>query len=149
MEKLVLDNTRDENDFYQLEIDDNGNYIEFDLADIGLAERIMSAGDELEKLALEEEEEKERIMTEETNSVKQARRLIELSSRVDKKKRELFDSFLGEGTCEKIFGNRKTEKQYFKLLEALEPHFKKMNFQIRKGKEKLAEKYLPKDEEVI
>lgn len=148
MEKLILDNTRDENDYYQLEINDNGDYIEFDLTDIGLAERIMNAGDNLKKL--DEQEVEEMIEIEkETDEVLKARKLIELASRKDKEKRKLFDSFLGEGTCNKIFGQRKNEEQYFKLLDALEPHFKKMNLQLKKAKIKLANKYLPKDEDVM
>ena len=148
MEKLILDNTRDENDYYQLEINDNGDYIEFDLTDIGLAERIMNAGDKIHNLVRGEQEEIKKIEEEKDEMVK-ARKLIKLSSEMDREKRKLFDSFLGEGTCDKIFGQKKNEEQYFKLLEALEPHFKKMNLQLRKAKQKLANKYLPKDEDVM
>ena len=96
MEKLILDNTRDENDYYQLEINDNGDYIEFDLTDIGLAERIMNAEDNLKKLSMEEAEEQSKI-EEEKDEIVKARKLIELASWKDKEKRKLFDSFLGEG----------------------------------------------------
>ena len=147
MEKLNL-NLRNEEDFYKLELPD-GSIIEFDLTDIGLAERIMNSSDELEKMAMEEDKEIAEITENEKDPIKQARRLIELSSRADRKKRELFDSFLGVGTCDKLFGARKNEEQYFRLLEALEPHFKKMNVQIRKAKIKLADRYLPKDEDVM
>lgn len=147
MEKLNL-NLRNEEDFYKLELPD-GSVIEFDLTDIGLAERIMNASDELEKMAREEDKEIADITENEKDPIKQARRLIELSSRADRKKRELFDSFLGIGTCDKLFGARKNEEQYFILLKALEPHFEKMNVQIRKAKIKLADKYLPKDEDVM
>ena len=147
MEKLNL-NLRNEEDFYKLELPD-GSIIEFDLTDIGLAERIMNSSDELEKMAMEEDKEIAEITENEKDPIKQARRLIELSSRADRKKRELFDSFLGVGTCDKLFGARKNEEQYFRLLEALEPHFEKMNVQIRKAKIKLADRYLPKDEDVM
>ena len=149
MEKLIINNKRDESEFYQLEINDNGDYIEFDLTDIGLAERIMNASDELYKLIEKEHEQIKQIEEQEKDEIERTRKLIKLDVQIDDEKRKLFDSFLGEGTCQKIFGNRRSEGQYFSLLEALEPHFKNMNVQIRKAKQKLAEKYLPKDEDVM
>lgn len=149
MEKLIINNNRDESEFYQLEINDNGDYIEFDLTDIGLAERIMNASDDLFKLVDYEHEQIQKIEEQEKDEIEKTRKLIKLDVEVDNKKRQLFDSFLGEGTCQKIFGNKRSEGQYFSLLEALEPHFKKMNIQIRKAKQKLADKYLPKHEDVM
>ncbi len=153
MEKLILDNLVDEEDIYRLELPD-GSVIEFDLLDIGLAEKIMNAGDKLEELGKHEEEELNKIL-EEKDEIIQARKLIEYKTNKDKERRKIFDSFLGKGTCDKIFGDKKTDSQYYKLLDALEPHFKKMNIQlnseerIKKAKEKLANKYMPKDEDVM
>ena len=153
MEKLILDNLVDEEDVYRLELPD-GSVIEFDLLDINLAENIMNAEDELRRMGENEQEELRKIF-EEKDEVVLGRKLIQYKVNKDKKRRELFDSFLGKGTCDKLFGNKKKDSQYFILLDALTPHFKKMNELIndeerfQRTKQKLANKYMPKDEDVM
>ena len=61
----------------------------------------------------------------------------------------LFDSFLGEGACQKIFGNKDNYGQYALLMDALEPHFSKMELKLDKAKKKLASKYLQQNKDVI
>ena len=54
--------------------------------------------------------------------------------------REIFDSFLGEGACQKIFGDKERYGQYNRLMDALEPHFNKMKIDLDKAKKRIIEK---------
>ena len=63
--------------------------------------------------------------------------------------RKEFDSFLGEGACQKIFGDANYYCMYLQLFDALEPHFKKMEIKLEKGKEILANKYLNNTKDVL
>ena len=63
--------------------------------------------------------------------------------------RSLFDSFLGEGACQKIFGNTDRYGMFEDLLNALQPHFDKMKIDLDKIKKELVEKYSPKSKKVI
>lgn len=147
MEKLILE--RDENDYYRLEINDKGDFIEFDLTDIGLAERVMKASEEIDKLHKEYTEKEIKVNEEIKDETERAKQFIKLECEKDKELRKQFDSFLGEGACQKIFGNKKNYGQYMMLMEALEPHFAKMQIQMKKAKNKLAQKYLPKKNDVM
>lgn len=144
MEKLVLE--KDKEDLYILEVNDKGDTIEFDLTDIGLAERILKASDKIIEI---DKKYKEQLETIDCNKEEDIKKLIELEVEKSKKMRELFDSFLGDGACQKIFGDKNNYGQFLSLMEALEPHFAKMKIKIDKAKRKLADKYIIKNKEVI
>lgn len=144
MEKLVLEKNKE--DLYILEVNDKGDTIEFDLTDIGLAERILKASDKIIEI---DKEYKEQLETIDCNKEEDIKKLIELEVEKSKKMRELFDSFLGDGACQKIFGDKNNYGQFLNLMEALEPHFAKMKIKINKAKRKLADKYIIKNKEVI
>lgn len=147
MEKLVIERNRE--DFYRLQINDTNDYIEFDLTDISLPERVMNAADNIAKMDIDYQREKEEITKNVTNEEEKVRKLIQLEKEKSLAMRKEFDSFLGEGSCQKIFGNANYYGMYLQLFEALEPHFKKMEIKLKKGKEKLAKKYLNNDSDVI
>ena len=140
MEKLVIE--RNKEDFYRLQINDTDDYIEFDLTDISLPERVMNAADNIAKLDAEYQKEKENIVSTCENEEEKVRKLIRLEKEKSLAMRKEFDSFLGDGSCQKIFGNANYYGMYLQLFDALEPHFKKMQIKLKKGKEKLAKKYL-------
>lgn len=148
MEKLILE--RDKEDFYILEVNDKGETIEFDLTDIGLAERIMNASDRILEIDKDYQEKTIKISEEfKDNQVEMVRNIIKLEKEKSKEMRTLFDSFLGEGACQKIFGNKDNYGQYAVLMDALEPHFSKMELKLDKAKKKLASKYLQQNKDVI
>lgn len=147
MEKLEIKRNRE--DFYRLQINDTNDYIEFDLTDISLPERVMNAADNIAKMDIDYQREKEEITKNVTNEEEKVRKLIQLEKEKSLAIRKEFDSFLGEGSCQKIFGNANYYGMYLQLFEALEPHFKKMEIKLKKGKEKLAKKYLNNDSDVI
>lgn len=137
---------RDREDFYILEINDKGDYVEFDLTDIGLAEKILKASENIFRIDAEckkgktdiyemYKDEKERLVQE----------TINLENKKSDETAKEMDSFLGEGTCKKIFGDKKNIGQYLMLLDALEPHFAKMEIKIDKAKRKLVQKYMVDD----
>ena len=147
MEKLVLEKNLD--DYYILEVNDKGDTIEFDLTDIRLPQLIMEAGDNMEKLGNEYAKKEKEILESSKTEEEKVRELFEIENEHSKELRKLFDSFLGEGACYKIFGNKESFGQYNKLMEALEPHFKKMKFKRYKAQERLANKYIEKKSDVI
>lgn len=147
MEKLEIKRNRE--DFYRLQINDTNDYIEFDLTDISLPERVMNAADNIAKMDIDYQKEKEEIAKNITSEEEKVRKLIQLEKEKSLAMRKEFDSFLGEGSCQKIFGNANYYGMYLQLFEALEPHFKKMEIKLKKGKEKLAKKYLNNDSDVI
>lgn len=147
MEKLVIE--RNKEDFYRLQINDTNDYIEFDLTDISLPERVMNAADNIAKLDAEYQKEKENIVSTCENEEEKVRKLIRLEKEKSLAMRKEFDSFLGDGSCQKIFGDANYYGMYLQLFNALEPHFKKMQIKLKKGKEKLAKKYLNNDGDTI
>lgn len=147
MEKLVLEQNRD--DYYILEVNDKGDTIEFDLTDIRLPQLIMEAGENMEKLGKKYSEKAKEIEQNNKTDEEKAKAYMALDSKHAKEMRTLFDSFLGEGACQKIFGNKESYGQYNRLLDALEPHFKKMKFKRDKAQERLAQKYMEKKSDVM
>ena len=147
MEKLEIKRNRE--DFYRLQINDTNDYIEFDLTDISLPERVMNAADNIAKMDIDYQREKQEIINNNRDEEQRIRKLINLEKEKSLAMRKECDSFLGEGTCQQIFGNANYYGMYLQLFEALEPHFKKMEIKLKKGKEKLAKKYLNNDSDVI
>lgn len=148
MEKLILEKNRE--DYYILEVNDKGDTIEFDLTDIGLAERIMNSSD---KIAEQDKKYQKRVVelseTFKDDEVQLTREIIKLEKEQCQEMRKLFDDFLGEGACQKIFGDKNHYGQFNKLLDALEPHYKKMELKMQKAKRKLADKYMEKEKDVM
>lgn len=147
MEKLVIERNRE--DFYRLQINDTDDYIEFDLTDISLPERVLNAADNIAKMDIDYQKEKEEIAKKYEDEATRIRKLIALEREKSIAMRKEFDSFLGEGACQKIFGDTNYYGMYLQLFDTLEPHFKKMEINLKKGKEKLAKKYLNEEKDVI
>lgn len=146
MEKLILNKT----DTYKLEVNDNGDYIEFDLTDLSLPKKIMEASENLERINNEYLTELSKIEERykgDKISITKETILLEESKCLQMRKE--FDSFLGEGACQKIFGDINRYGMFEELFEGLEPHFAKMKINIKKVKEKLVNKYLPKRNDVM
>ena len=144
-----LEIKRNREDFYRLQINDTDDYIEFDLTDIGLPEKILNASDNIFKIDSDYQKKIKEIINNNQDEGQRIRKLINLEKEKSLAMRKEFDSFLGEGSCQKIFGNANYYGMYLQLFEALEPHFKKMEIKLKKGKEKLAKKYLNDKKDVL
>ncbi len=146
MEKLELKNK----DIYQLEVNDSGDYIEFDLTDISLPVKAINLSENIVKIDKEYMEEILKIDQEyKDEEIEKIKKVADLELKKCYELRKTFDEFLGEGACQKIFGNKNNYGMFNELLEALEPHFDKMKINIKKAKEKLVNKYLPKKNDVM
>lgn len=143
MEKLRVNK-----DVYRIEVNDNGEYIEFDLLDIDLPMKLMNGAESLKK--------EERIYRQKSNALRKQYKdkelyvkMYDLDRDYCNKLRNIFDSFLGEGACQKIFGNTNRINMFNDFMEQLEPHLDKMELNIQGIKEKLYNKYISKDKKVL
>jgi len=143
MEKLVFNETNDA--IYKLQLNDSDIVLEFDLLDMNLLSRMLKATENLEHIdekyqKLAEENEKN------TNKIEKIKNQIKLDEQYAKEMRENLDSFLGEGMCQKIFGNKERYGQYNRFMGALAPHFEKMNFDVKKAKKQIIEQLKQQEE---
>lgn len=138
------------NETYKIEVNDNGDYIEFDLTDINLTSNVLNASEKIAKINKEYKKEMLEITKKYSDNKKE---MIKQETKCENEKcqklRIEFDSFLGKGACQKIFGDKNCYGMFNDLLDALEPHFENMKIDIKKQKKKLIEKYMPKQNEVI
>lgn len=144
-----LEIKRNREDFYKLQINDTDDYIEFDLTDIGLPEKILNASDNIFKIDGDYQKKIKEIDENCTDEVENLKQKLKLEKDKCVEMRKEFDSFLGEGACQKIFGDTNYYGMFLQLFDALEPHFKKMEIKLKKGKEILANKYLNDKKDVL
>lgn len=144
-----LEIKRNREDFYRLQINDTDDYIEFDLTDIGLPEKILNASDNIFKIDSDYQKKIKEIDENCTDKVENLKQKLKLEKDKCVEMRKEFDSFLGAGSCQKIFGDTNYYGMFLQLFDALEPHFKKMEIKLKKGKEILAKKYLNDKKDVL
>lgn len=142
-------------DTYIIEVNDAGETIEFDLVDISLPMRFNKAYLEVEKslrwlegqIALKDKEtsdsEKVGLLT------KGEEKLLKAWDKAFKDMRKAMDNFLGEGGCQKVFGDRNYLEMWSDLFDALEPHIEKMGIRSEDIKNRIKAKYSKKDEGVL
>lgn len=140
-------------DIYVIEVNDEGDTIEFDLVDIELPLKAKRCGEEIykleKKLKMDIQVIKKKPDVKGKYMSKNEEDLLKLYKEHFRKEREIIDGFLGKNACKKIFGDRNYIGMYDDLAEQLEPHFKKMQINVDKVKDRLLEKYSPKSKNVI
>lgn len=149
---------------YRIEVNDNGEYIEFDLSDVGLNFKLYEAIEKIQKVEsetkLKEQELLKKIVDEGNDEVytKNKKELAKLEFETFQKMRIIMDSFLGEGACQKIFGDYNGYDMFDLLLEELskprkelenKSHFDKMQLKSSDVKDKLMKKYAKNKKAVI
>ena len=142
-------------DVYIIEVNDAGETIEFDLVDISLPMRFNKAYVDVEKslrwlegqIALKDKEasdsEKVGLLT------KGEEKLLKAWDKAFKDMRKAMDNFLGEGGCQKVFGDRNYLEMWSDLFDALEPHIEKMGIRNEDIKNRIKAKYSKQDEGVL
>lgn len=142
-------------DIYTIEVNDQGETIEFDLVDIELAFKAERAFNEVSRIAndlkgklviidkQEDHQQKGKLMT------KNEEARVNAYREAFKQMRIAMDTFLGEGACQKIFGSRNYLEMYDDLAKALEPHFEKMKLNVDGVSERIKAKYSNKDDGVL
>jgi hypothetical protein len=148
---------------YVIEVNDNGDTISFDTSDAGLTSRLAKVLDKLNVLVREYEAKAAEIKAqpdEPRNSVpvfnsetggKETKTLItknqyetsELIGRFYTQARAAMDLFLGEGACQKIFGDKNYYNMFNDLTAQLEPHFQRMGINAQKLRETGVKKHAP------
>lgn len=142
-------------DIYTIEVNDNGDTIEFDLVDIELPFKCDRALSEVNriyrelqaKLVIIEKKEDHKLANEFMTANEKAK--LEAHKTAFKEMRVAMDAFLGEGACQKIFGDRNYVEMFDDLFEALQPHFEKMKLNTQGITERIKAKYSKKDDGVL
>ncbi|MEL4106778.1 hypothetical protein AAFA46_08085 [Oscillospiraceae bacterium WX1] len=148
---------------YIIEVSDNGDTISFDTSDTGLTSKLASTFDKINALVKEYEIKASEIEAQSdepysTTTIKnnetgqtEVKTLItknqyESSKLIDRfyvDARAAMDTFLGEGACKKIFGDKNYYNMFNDLTKQLEPHFKKMGINAEKLKETGVQRHSP------
>lgn len=142
MEKLRIKR----NDLYEIEVNDNGDTILFDLGDIELPLKFQKCLEQFEKIK-EKIKAKEVVLSKKEDVKKgyflteSEKELILFTKDMYMEMRKAFDMFLGEGACQKIFGDNNWTTMFDDFLEALAPHLEKMKLTQDKVNETIVNKY--------
>ena len=144
---------------YVIEVNDKGDTISFDLSDFRLPAKLLNVYNNLETLTEKYDEESKTILGREDTIAKTVKTIdkegnekeeniskntLDIMALTDKyytDARVILDEFLGQGACQKIFGDSNYESMFDDLLEQLEPHFKKMGLNYQKLQKGLVNKY--------
>lgn len=142
-------------DIYTIEVNDNGDTIEFDLVDIELpfkAERALAEVNRIYKelqgkLVIIEKREDHKLSGEIMTANEKAK--LDAHRTAFKEMRVAMDAFLGAGACQKIFGDRNYVEMYDDLFEQLAPHFEKMKLNTEGITARIKDKYSKKADGVL
>ena len=142
-------------DIYTIEVNDKGETIEFDLVDVELPFKCERAWAEVNRIS--KELQAQLVIINKQEDVKQKDKLLTLKEektldayrKAFKEMRAAMDSFLGEGACQKIFGDRNYLEMFNELFEELKPHLEKMELTSHGIMERIKNKYGKKDDGVL
>lgn len=140
---------------YTIEVNDKGETIQFDLEDLELPFKLDEAYRKVNKIANAVKakrliiEKKEDIKSPDGIMSSREREIMLLYKESFKQMREAMDCFLGEGGCQKIFGDVNYLTMYDDLLEELKPHIKKMNLNVGSVIERIEKKYSDSSDNVL
>lgn len=134
-------------DAYIIEVNDNGDTIEFDITDIELPFKLERAkqkaadatkwlkGQQVIIAKKQDTAKKGDFMT-----VKE-RATLEAYRECFKRMREAVDEFAGAGASDKIFGDKNFLEMFNVFMEQMEPHFDKMQLKGVDIRKRIEEKY--------
>lgn len=149
---------------YRLEVNDKHEYIEFDLSDVSLNFKLYQAIEDVQKVqqevSIKERELMQKILKENKKDIytENKKELSKLEYDTFMKMRKIMDSFLGDGACQKIFGDWNGYDMFDLLLDELskprkelcnKSHLDKMHLKVSDVEKKLVEKYKKNQEGVI
>ena len=140
MEKLRVE----KENVYKIEVNDKGEYIEFDLLDI----KLINASEELKKQKEIYKEKNEKLKNENLNPTEDMLKQYEIDKEFCQTMRDALDSFLGENACQKIFGDTNRIAMFDDFFAQLEPHLDKIIINVEQIKKDLIEKYKPMENKI-
>lgn len=142
-------------DIYTIEVNDAGETIEFDLVDVELPFKCDRAFREVSRIDKDLKAKLVIISKQEDHPIKGSimtaneEAVVKAYNDAFREMRIAMDAFLGDGACQKIFGDRNYLDMYIDLEEALEPHLKKMQLNTEGISKRIREKYGKKDDGVL
>lgn len=141
-------------DVYKIEVNDRGEYIEFDLNDIGLQVKCYETIEKMQELEKEAEKKEAELSTrmsaEKMDFIEANKLSTQLQNETFTNARKIMDNFLGEGACQKIFGDRNYFEMFDDLFDELsrkrpelggKSHFDKMGFKAQNINQRIMNKY--------
>lgn len=140
MDKIKIDNEN----VYKIEINDNGDYIELDLLDIELPIKFINAGKTLERETKIYNNKVKALENQYKDDVKTyLYKRLDVDRTYCKKMREMFDSWLGEGTSQKVFGSKNRIGMFDEFYNQLVPILNDIQLNFEQIKENLLKRYNP------
>ena len=135
---------------YTIEVNDKGETISLDLTDSALYKNMEDTFKKLSKISQTMKEKLDSV--EKINDKKEKDDFlskkeiaqIELLDEFYKESRNAIDNFLGEGACQKIFGDKNFITMFEDLFKALNPCFKEMKNRVIDNEDEIRKKYLSK-----
>lgn len=150
MEKLRVE----KKNIYTIEVNDNGDTIEFDLRDIlGLNIKLTKALKRIDEI--ERNIKNELYILNKKPDVKgkylsrNEEEFLKLWEKSFNEMRSAMDIFLGENACQKIFGDSNYIGMFDDLMEQLKPHLEKMKINLKSVAKQIEEKYSTTEKKVI
>lgn len=135
---------------YTIEVNDEGENIDFDISDTGLASKMVRAFDKIKEIDERPDEPFKKVVIDGEEKTLITRNQYDGAQLMDElyfKARESLDTFLGVGACQKIFGNSNYQSMFKDLADQLKPHFEKMGLNAQNLKAKVVSKYSPNRED--
>ena len=140
MDKIKINNEN----VYEIEINDNGDCIELDLLDIELPIKFINAGKTLERETKIYNNKVKALENQYKDDVKTyLYKRLDVDRTYCKKMREMFDSWLGEGTSQKVFGNKNRIGMFDEFYNQLVPILNDIQLNFEQIKENLLKRYNP------
>jgi hypothetical protein len=146
-----MHNLRIENkDIYTIQVNDKGDCIQFDLADISLKAKCYEALENLETIGKKYQELFKQIKTDKEMAI--------VENQMFKEMRNAMDIFLGENACQKIYGDRNYYDMFNDLMAELskkrpelkgKSHFDMLSLNSQKIQERIMKKYQKNVKNVI
>ena len=134
-------------DVYIIEVNDNGDTIEFDITDIELTfklERALKKAQEARKWLQAQQV----IISKKQDTAKKGdimttkeRAILEAYRECFKKMRAAIDEFAGAGASDKIFGDQNYLEMFNDFMDEMKPHLDKMELKGIDIRKKIEEKY--------
>ena len=134
-------------DTYIIEVNDNGDTIEFDITDIELPFKLERA-QQMARDAQKWLKAQQVIISKKQDTAKKGdlmtvreRATLEAYRECFKKMRAAIDEFAGAGASDKIFGDKNYLEMFNDFMEEMQPHFDKMELKGVDIKKRIEEKY--------
>lgn len=134
-------------DAYIIEVNDNGDTIEFDITDIELPFRLERAQHKVQD-AQKWLKGQQVIISKKQDTAKKGdlmtvkeRATLEAYKECFRRMREAIDEFAGAGASDKIFGDKNYLEMFNDFMDEMQPHFEKMELKGIDIKKRIEEKY--------